>query len=60
MCFVIDLLQGIIMSTISFFMGFHVDSLDGKIRSDRVMKSNLILESYVFYAFLNHQMCSLP
>ena len=45
MCFVIDLLQVVIMSTISFFMGFHVDSSDGKVRSDRVMKSNLILES---------------
>ena len=39
-CFIIDLLRQIVMSSIiSFFMGFHINSSDDKIRSDKVIKS---------------------
>ena len=41
-------------STISFFVGFRVDSSSDKVRSDKVIKSNIVrqytahLESYIF------------
>ena len=40
-CFVVDLLQWVVVSsTISSFVGFCVDSLDDKVRSDKVIRSN--------------------
>ena len=41
MCFVVDLLQWVVVSsTVSSFMGFRVDILDDKVKTDRVIKSN--------------------
>ena len=40
-CFVVDLLQRmVVLSTISSFVGFCVDNLDDKVRSDKIIKSN--------------------
>ena len=48
-------------SMVSFFMGFHVGSLVGKIRSNKVIKSNcdhaIDLEFKVFYTFFDYQIC---
>ena len=40
-CFVADLLWQVVVSlTVSFFVDFHINSSDRKIRSDRVIRSN--------------------
>ena len=40
-CFITNLLQHVVVwSTISFFVGSHIGSSDGKFRSDRVIRSN--------------------
>ena len=42
---VVNLLyQVIVLSTISLFIGFHVDSSNGKIRSNRIIISNHICQ----------------
>ena len=44
-CFVADLLRGVVVSsTVSFFVGFHVDISDDKIRFKRVIISNHICQ----------------
>ena len=48
-CFAVDLLQRVVMSsTISFFVGFRVDSSDDKVQFDKVIRSNPI-HHYVRY-----------
>ena len=42
-CFAVDLLRRVVVSsTISFFVGFQVDSSDDKVQSDKVIRSNPI------------------
>ena len=42
-CFVTDVLQRVVVSsTISFFVSFHIGSLDDKVQSDRVVRLNPI------------------
>ena len=41
-CFVADWLQQVVVSTVNFFMGFYVGSLDHKVRFDKVIKLNHI------------------
>ena len=42
-CLVVDLLQQILVSVkVIFFVGFCIGNLDGKVQSDRVIRSNLV------------------
>ena len=44
-CFIVNLLRWVVVSSmVSFFMGFHVGSLVGKIRSNKVIKSNSVCD----------------
>ena len=39
-CFVTNLLQRVLSSTINFFMSFHIGCSDEKVGSDKVIRSN--------------------
>ena len=63
MYFITDLLPRVVVFlTINFYMSFHIASLNDKVRSERVIKLNLIyqyatnLESSVFHSFLDYQL----
>ena len=47
------------LSIVNFFMGFHIDNSYGKVRSDEIIKSNIVhsyttdMKFKVFYVFLS-------
>ena len=51
-CYVADLLRRVVMSSaVSFFVSFHVYNSDYKVRSDRVIKSNLVYQYIIDLKF---------
>ena len=51
-CYVADLLQRVVMSSaVSFFASFHVYNSDDKVRSDKVIKSNLVYQYIIDLKF---------
>ena len=46
-------LQDVLSLTISFFVRFHVDSLDEKVRSDKVIRLNHVHISRIIFRLSN-------
>ena len=58
-CFIANLLWRVVLSSmVSFFVGFHIDSLDDKIQSNKVIKSIQIWNlKYFKHFFFYYQIC---
>ena len=51
-CFITNLFQWVIMlSTVSFFVSFHIGNSNGKVRFDRVIKSNSVSQYAADFEF---------